>query len=130
MLSQTYLSRYSQFLKKSKLPSAKYVSVTMRVNRHLGPSEEILSEYKTSHEKDWDTYAFRFTEKILSDPLALEKIDQLILDSLTQDVVLMCYESEKKYGNHCHRFLLLDIAEDRAKAKDIPVRIQRKDYLL
>ena len=78
MLSQTYLSKYSQLLKKSKLPSARYISVTMRVNKHLGPSEDTLSEYKASHEKDWETYAVRFTEKMLSDPVALEKIDQLI----------------------------------------------------
>lgn len=129
MLSQTYLSRYSQCLKHGKLPKAKYVSVTMRVNKHLGPSEEILNEYKASNEKDWDTYAAKFKDKILSDPIALDKIDELISDSLTQDIVLMCYESEKKYGNHCHRFLLLDIAENRAKEKGIPIDIQRENYL-
>lgn len=127
MLSQTYISKKTQATRQGKLPKAKYVYVTMAFNSHLAPSKEIYNEYVASG--NWDTYTKKFNDKILSDPVALKKIDQLILDSLTQDVVLICFESEKNYGNHCHRFLLLDIAESRSKEKGISVKIRRENYL-
>lgn len=104
----------------------------MAFNPHLAPSEKILNDYKAAGEtaEAWDIYKTEFRQKILSDHKALEKIDQIIMDSLTQDVVLICFESEKNYGHKCHRFLLLDIAESRAKEKKIPFKIGRSNYLI
>ena len=97
----------------------------------MAPSEDILTEYETAGKtaEAWEIYKPKFMQKILPDPVALEKIDGFILDSLTQDVVFICFESEKKYKNRCHIFLLLDIAEDRAKENDIPLVIKRENYL-
>ena len=123
MLGQTYLSRKTSFEKKGKLPLAHYVFVAMSFSPHLAPSKEILDDYKKTG--NWEDYAERFNNKIMSDPVALEELDKLILESMTSDVILVCYESEKKFLQHCHRFLLLDIAEMRSKE----VLINWENYL-
>ncbi len=128
MISQTYLSLYSSRKKKGTLTPAKFVSVTMKINPALGPSQEILDDYKESG--DWAEYVPRFIEKIAGTPEAWEQIDELIDLALTQDVVLMCYESERNYGDRCHRFLLLDMIEDRAEKRGLPLVVQRENYLL
>lgn len=132
MLSQTYISRKTSLSKKGQLPKAKYVYVTVAFNPRLAPSEGTLTKYETSGKTSeaWEIYKPEYIQKILSDPIALEKIDKLIEESLNQDVVLMCFESEKNYGKQCHRFLLLDIAEDRAREKGILIEIKRENYLL
>jgi hypothetical protein len=131
ILGQTYQGRKTSLEKKKKLPEAKYVNVTKAFNPHLAPSDEILSEYKANGETEaaWKVFKAKFLEKILADSTALDKIDKFLFDSLSKDVVLVCFESEEHYGNHCHRFLLLDIAENRAKEKGIPVEIRRENYL-
>jgi hypothetical protein len=130
MLCQSYQSLKNSFSKKGKLPMAKYVNVTMMFNAHLAPSKETYEEYAAAGKTNeaWEVYKPQFLNKVLSDPIAFKKLDKLILDSLTQDIVLICVEGEEKYGDHCHRFLLL-IAEDRAKEKGIPLEIQRENYL-
>jgi hypothetical protein len=132
VLGQTYLSRKTSYSNRGKLPDAKYVNVTKAFNPPLAPSEAIYDDYKASGKTDeaWEKYKLSFMQKILSDPVALEKIDTLIFDSLSKDVVLMCYESEAVFGDNCHRFLLLDIAEVRAKEKGIPIEIKRENYLI
>ncbi len=128
MISQTYLSLYSSRKKKGTLPPARFVSVAMKVNPALGPSQEILDDYKETG--DWSEYVPRFIEKIAGTPEAWEQMDELIDLALTQDVVLMCYESEKNFGDHCHRFLLLNMIEDRAKSRGLSLVVQRENYLL
>jgi hypothetical protein len=132
MLSQTYISAKTSAEKKGTLPKARYINVTKKFNPHLGPSDTIKDEYDAAGKtaEAWEVYKPKFLKKILSDPIALEKIDKIIIDSLTQDVVLMCFESEKNYSHRCHRFLLLDIAENRAKEKKVPVKIKRANYLI
>jgi hypothetical protein len=126
------MSRKTSYSNRGKLPDAKFVNVTKAFNPPLAPSEAIYDDYKAAGETDeaWETYKLRFKQKMLSDPVALEKIDTLIFDSLSKDVVLVCYESETVFGDNCHRFLLLDIAEERAKEKGIQIEVKRENYLI
>lgn len=121
-LRQTYLSM------KAKLPADVKTVLVMRGrgNNELAPSKQLLDEFNhykqefKEHPGDypdaywyaWDksNYEKRFTQQILDNPKAMDRLKSLAEEAKDKDIYLICYEGEDK---PCHRKLLLRIAKEQ-----------------
>ena len=109
------------------IPKAKRVLVNRgRGNDELAPSDALFALYKATREKleenlgggspEAHNQAFlameferRFREQILSNPVAMARLETLSRDARSQDIYLVCNEGPKKA---CHRRILIRIAEE------------------
>lgn len=85
---------------------------SIHFDRHipaLAPSYELLRDWR-DHRITWEEYAARFREEILSSPEALAALRHIIDLARTKDVYLICWEKSPP----CHRYILLDLAEEIA----------------
>jgi hypothetical protein len=97
-----------------------------RGNDDIAPSDELFKEFderKKTLEKEYGKgsdrahnqafldchYESRFRERLLADPAALKKLQEIALRSRREDLYLVCYEGPSKA---CHRRILLRIAEE------------------
>ncbi len=121
----------SETLKKG-IPKAQCVFVTRkRGNDEIAPSDELYQEFdekKKSLEKEYGKgsvkahnqaflqchYERRFRERILANPAALKKLEEIASRSRIQDLYLVCYEGPNKA---CHRRILLRLAEELFSAR-------------
>jgi hypothetical protein len=112
-------------------PGARRISV-MRAGtaglKALAPSAALLSEFQArkralihagvpSNAAHADAhramrYRERYLEEIRTRPGGLQAIRQLIADSRTSDVYLMCMCAYRTPGRACHTYALLDLARE------------------
>lgn len=118
MLKETYKKNIPKI--RAEYPSAKFIDVTPTSNSPLSPSPELMSDYRND-KITWDEYTERFKEEMNT-----PTIEALLLDiakqAINEDVYLLCYDKAQK-AHDCHRFILMDIIEELAKANNIPVKI-------
>ncbi len=125
-LRQTYLSM------KAKLPLDVKTVLVMRGrgNDELAPSKKLLDDfncykqefqhhpnkYPDAYWYAWDksNYEKRFTEQILGNPKAINRLKSLAEEAKGKDIYLICYEGEEK---PCHRRLLLKIVKEQFDAE-------------
>jgi uncharacterized protein YeaO (DUF488 family) len=75
----------------------------------LAPNKELHKWYQKN--KIWDTYVSEYGAQILRDSKALELLNKIKIESEKRDVFLVCVCSREE-GNHCHRFLLIDLVKE------------------
>lgn len=100
-LLETYLGNVGNVKKMN--PGAVIINVTRGAGSVLGPSWDLLNDYKAK-KITWDGYIERFVKE-MANPVS--KAEMLRIGNLakTGDVYLVCFE---RVGN-CHRFLLVDM---------------------
>jgi len=90
----------------------------------LAPSKELFDDFQTAkdrfkkaglteieaHNKAFETVGYRrlFLAQITQDPEAMKDLRELIQQGKKQEVHLLCYCGP---GKSCHRFLLLELAD-------------------
>ena len=80
--------------------------------KDLGPSEELLSDYKY-RVISTEEYTKRFNEEIDSNPKAQEALDMIrskVKQGLTVTLLCACKE-----GEFCHRYIVKDMLEQRGR---------------
>lgn len=115
MLRETYKRKIKDIRQVN--PNMKVKDVAPSSNSPLSPSIELLREYK-SNSISWDTYVSRFKEEMNS-PVAKAEMLKVAKLAIDQDIYLVCNDNKQD----CHRFILIDMIEELAKANNIPVKI-------
>lgn len=123
MLKETYKKNIPKI--RAEYPSAKFIDVTPTSNSPLSPSPELGSDYRFK-KITWDEFVVRFKEE-MSSPAAKAEMLKIAKQAVNEEVYLLCYD--KAQGQDCHRFILMDIIEELAKANNIPLEIVKTHAL-
>ena len=122
MLSQSYYHIFKKI--KQQNPNAIFYAVSRWKFRYikadewnnnfiwlkeLAPSEELRKDYKEGN-IDWDTYKIRFLQE-MDNPVSKETMRRIAEEAKVKDVFLFCHCGTKE-GEHCHRFLLIDLINE------------------
>lgn len=84
----------------------KWVITTRGHHNELGPSKNLLQDYKNG-EIDWERYKERFLKE-MDNPASRESVIKLVELSKEKDIRLICYERPEK---HCHRHIIASIVK-------------------
>ena len=119
MIKETYLGQFKKELQRNQ--QAKFyfcvrenLDVSFEVGRveraiSLAPSPELLKDYQ-SRSINWTEFQRRFLIQMKS-PIVRELLTFILKESQDRDVYFVC-TCPPREGNHCHKFLLLDLVNN------------------
>ncbi len=117
MLGETYKRNIAK-VKAQETGPVKFIDVTRVNNSPLGPSWQLLNDYKKGN-INWKQYTERFINQ-MNTPLIEAILLNIAKESLEQNVYLVCYEGP---GKHCHRYILIELIVNIANKHGIPVQL-------
>ena len=131
MLSQTYTTNVENIRKS--YPNAEFVAV-MRDKTSckysyreysLVPSKKLIATYNKSQQTkdDWEQFTLRFLEEMKLHVPSVA-ILRTAKRAQSKDIFLVSHEGPE-CGEHCHRFLLLDLMSNAAKENGFEIKIIR-----
>jgi len=123
MLHETYKRNIPKV--RDVFPSAKFIDVSPTSNSPLSPSPKLGSDFR-NRIITWDEFKERF-KKEMSNPVIEAMLLDIAKQAVNEEVFLLCYD--KAQGQDCHRFTLMDIIEELAKANNIPLEIVKTHVL-
>lgn len=125
MLSQGYFHIADKI--KEKYPDAIFYAVSRGRFRYistekwnktfiwleeLAPSKELLDDYKKKR-ISWEEYIPKYFAE-MDNPKSRVAISKIAHEAVVKPVILFCHCGPKE-GNHCHRFLLMDLVNEAAQ---------------
>jgi len=92
----------------------------------LAPSKKLAKEYDKSQQTidDWEQFALKFSEEMKSHVPSVA-ILRIAKRAQSKDIFLVSHEG-LGCGEHCHRFLLLDLIGNAAKENGFEIEIRRQ----
>lgn len=131
MLSQTYAANVENL--RQSYPNAEFVAV-MRDKPlckysyreySLVPSKKLIANYNKSQrtKDDWEKFTFQFMEE-MQPHVPSVAILRTAKRAQSNDIFLVSHEGPE-YGEHCHRFLLLDLMSNAAKENGFEIEVKR-----